>query len=149
MRKDHCMCTTCLRSGWRGIWDNGRKLIKKIDTSHQWEVTKEANGDTQHHAPGKHLTPRLKRLWDYLRLQLHLHVEPTSDIGHHCLNLKLGSLAEPRFNTCCEHHDCGPPPPTVSKTSNQCSGENCADKSQHHCKHCSTSFCKTHLVENI
>ena len=87
-RKDHCMCTCCLRSGWRGILDNGNKVINAMDTSL--------------HA-GLGLSARLKRLWNFIRLQLHLHFEEESGIGAHCTRLHLGSLAEPRFNEPCVH----------------------------------------------
>ena len=150
-KKDHCMCATCLRSGWRGIWDACRNLLKKIDACTIWEVTTNEDGKQTRHAPGTHLHPRLKRLWDYLRLQLHLHVETTSTIGAHCSNLKLGSLAEPRFNNTCSNHDdnLGPAPPNEPAKSRECCGDECAKRSTYHCKHCTTSFCKDHLVDNI
>lgn len=50
-----------------------------------------------------HLSFRLKRLWDFIRLQLHLHFEVESGTADHCLRLHLGSLAEPRYNTPCTH----------------------------------------------
>ena len=148
-RKDHCMCTKCLRCGWRGIWENGTKLIKKIDACPNWEVETNDDGKQTRHVPGTHLTPRLKRLWDFIRLQMHLHVEPTSDIGAHCLNLKLGSLAEERFNNCCDHHNISSPPPPEPEISELCCGDGCSKRSKHHCTYCSTSFCKDHLVDSI
>ena len=95
-RKDHCMCTTCLRSGWRGIFDNGNKVIKAMGLA------------------GSGLSARLKRLWEFIRLQLHLHFEEESGIAAHCTRLHLGSLAEPRFNEPCIHKHPNPtehPPP--------------------------------------
>ena len=86
-RKDHCMCTTCLRSGWRGIFDNGNKVINAMDRL-----------DTSF---GIGLSARLKRLWNFIRLQLHLHFEDQSGIAAHCTRLHLGSLAEPRFDEPC------------------------------------------------
>ena len=38
------MCTTCLRSGWRDFFDNGKKLIEKLDKLCSWPVTKSADG---------------------------------------------------------------------------------------------------------
>ena len=147
-RKDHCMCTTCLRSGWRGIWDGGQKTINMIDRCAQWEVTTDKNGKQIRHSPGKHLHARLKRLWDFLRLQINLHFDTTSEIGHHCLNLQLGSLAEPRFDNPCTHHEnLSPPPPEETTKSSTCGG--CSKRSRYHCKHCTLSFCKDHLVQNI
>lgn len=101
------------------------------------------------HTAGVHLQPRLKRLWDFIRLQLHLHCEPTSKVGAHCLNLKLGSLAEPRFNNCCDHGDVGSAPALCPIVSEQCSHEGCDVASKFNCKHCATSFCAKHLEENI
>ena len=149
LRKDHCMCSTCLRAGWRGIWDNGRKLIKLIDECSIWEAHIDSDGTQNRHVPGTHLTPRLKRLWDFLRLELHLHVEPESEIGSHCLCLNLGSLADSRLNNCCRHHQFSTPPPPVAIDSKKCCGDGCSKRSKHHCKHCSTSLCTKHLDENI
>ena len=149
LRKDHCMCATCLRSGWRGIWDNGRKLLKKLDACTTWETSTDSEGTQTRHVPGNHLKPRLKRLWDFIRLQLHLHVEPSSEIGGHCLKLKLGSLAEPRSNDCCNHGDFAPPPPDEEECSERCCADGCAKRTKYHCRHCSTSFCKEHLRDSI
>lgn len=44
-RKDHCMCTTCLRSGWRGVFENGKTIIDKMDGLCTWPVTKNADGE--------------------------------------------------------------------------------------------------------
>ena len=44
LRKDHCMCTTCLRSGWRGILENGNKLIDKMNALSIWPVTHTEDG---------------------------------------------------------------------------------------------------------
>ena len=148
-RKDHCMCSTCLRSGWRGIWDKGRKLIKLIDAHPNWVFTTGADGEKVRHVPGGHLTTRLKRIWDFLRLQLHLHVETTSDIGAHCLNFQLGSLAEPRYNNACEHHDFASPPLDDPSCTRECCADDCSKRSKHHCNHCPTSFCKACLAQNI
>ena len=49
------------------------------------------------------MSTRLKRLWDFIRLELHLHMEWQSPIAAHCTRMHLGSLAEPRFNTSCTH----------------------------------------------
>lgn len=101
------------------------------------------------HTPTKHLNPRLKKLWDFLRLQLHLHYEPTSRIGAHCLGLKLGSLAEPRFNRCCTHDifaEAATRCPVISET---CQHDGCTVDSKHHCKFCATSYCTVHLALNI
>ena len=102
-RKDHCMCTTCLRSGWRGIYDNGRKVVKMLDALNIWPVTAQKDGSQVRHCPGTHLSARLKRLFVFIRLQLHLHFEEQSGMAAHCLRLHLGSLAEPRFNQPCTH----------------------------------------------
>ena len=75
-------------------------------------------------------------------------MEPTSDIGAHCLNLKLGSLAEERFNNRCQHGEVlQPPPPVDDSTSEECL--RCQKTSQHHCTYCDTSFCKEHLAANV
>ena len=149
MRKDHCMCSTCLRSGWRGVWDNGRKLIKMLDSCPHWPIITEEDGTQTRHLPGKHLTPRLKRLWEFLRLQVHMHVESSSDIGAHCMQLKLGSLAEPRFNNSCNHGHFDSGPPNVAGISTRCCQEGCNKRSQHHCRHCVTSFCRQCLSRSI
>lgn len=149
LRKDHCMCTTCLRSGWRGIWDNGRKLIKKLDECSSWEVHTNSDGTQHRHVPSTHLMRRLKRLWDFLRLELHLHCEPESEIGSHCLGLNLGSLADTRFNNRCCHHTFSTPPPLVTVNSIKCCDGSCSKRSKYHCKHCPTSFCTKHLEENV
>ena len=104
------MCTTCLRAGWRGINDNGKKLISQLDAMGIWP-----RGRT----PGSvHLRTRLKRLWDFIRLQLHLHFEEQSDTAAHCLRLHLGSIAEPRFNSVCTHKHTTPkehPPAPITR----------------------------------
>ena len=46
-RKDHCMCKICLRSGWRGIWDKGRKLIKDMTAKACWPVSTRSDGTQQ------------------------------------------------------------------------------------------------------
>ena len=144
------MCTTCLRSGWRGIWENGRKLLKLIDACSMWEVSTDKQGQQTRHVPGKHLRPRLKRLWDFVRLQVHLHVEPASNIGAHCLQLKLGSLADERFNVRCDHGEQYQPPPSPEPAcAETCCSDTCSKRPSHHCRTCATSFCKAHLRDNI
>ena len=112
--------------------------------------------------------PRLKRLWDFLRLELHLHVEPESEIAAHCLNLNLGSLADSRLDNKCDHHQCTPPPPLVVTVNEddedvviedvleeaedmeeECCKDGCSQAAKHHCKHCATSFCTKHLELTI
>ena len=112
------MCTTCLRSGWRGIMDSGKKVLAQLDALDIWPVETTPEGDQVKRSPGKTmLAARLKRLWDFIRLQLHLHMEEQSPIAAHCTRLHLGSLAEPRFNAACTHKHCSPdthlPPPEV------------------------------------
>ena len=87
------MCTTCLRSGWRGILERGKQLIAALPISQ---------------GSKKSFTSRLKRLWDFIRLQLHLHIEEQSPIAAHCSRLQVGSLAEPRFNQPCTHKHANP-----------------------------------------
>ena len=87
------MCTTCLRSGWRGILERGKQLIAALPISQDSK---------------KSFTSRLKRLWDFIRLQLHLHKEEQSPIAAHCSRLQVGSLAEPRFNQPCTHKHANP-----------------------------------------
>ena len=43
-RKDHCMCTTCLRSGWRGIFEEGKKVIIMLDALGIWPKTVNTDG---------------------------------------------------------------------------------------------------------
>lgn len=57
------------------------------------------------------MAARLNRLWDFIRLELHLHMEEQSPIAAHCTRLHLGSLAEPRFNTPCTHKHTKPTHP--------------------------------------
>jgi len=148
LRKDHCMCTTCLRSGWRGIWDHGRKLITMMDSCNNWKVHIDEDGNQQRHVPGTHLLPRLKRLWDFIRLEKHLHVDISSEIGSHCCQLNLGSLADDRLNNPCRHDKVSDGPPVVPiDSAARCTS--CPKKSKHHCKHCNTSFCRNHCEGNI
>ena len=58
-RKDHCMCKTCLRSGWRGIWERGRKLLKSLNDHKCWPRTETVDGEQEVHRP--QLDSRLKR----------------------------------------------------------------------------------------
>ena len=58
-RKDHCMCKTCLRSGWRGIWERGRKLLKSLNAHKCWPRTETVDGEQEVHRP--QLDSRLKR----------------------------------------------------------------------------------------
>ena len=145
----HAHARTPIHKYTTGIWDHGRKLLEKLDACPNWEVTTGKNGEKKRHVPSDHLKHRLKRVWDFLRLQLHLHVEPTSEIGSHCLKLKLGSLAEPRFNSVCGHHHFAAPIDRCPTVSEGCAHDGCTKASEHHCKHCETSFCIEHLADNI
>ena len=111
------MCTTCLRSGWRGIFDNGKKVIEALDKTGIWPATTKDDEHAKSSMGSAGLSTRLKRLWDFIRLQLHLHFEEESGIAAHCSRLHLGSLAEPRFNEPCAHKHPNPtehaPPPEV------------------------------------
>ena len=142
-------CLTLSRSPSAGIWENCRKLLNKLDACPNWVTGKNKSGKKETYVPSTHLKPRLKRLWNFIRLQLHLHFEVTSDIGSHCLNLKLGSLAEPKFNNCCEHHEIGAPPSLCPTISEECEHDGCDQKSRYHCMHCTTSFCRDHIEENV
>ena len=110
------MCTTCLRSGWRGILDNGKKVINQLE---QLDILPVTDNHLKSLLGTAGLRARLKRLWDFIRLELHLHLEDESGIASHCTRtrLHLGSLAEPRFNKACTHKHPNPtehaPPPEV------------------------------------
>ena len=81
----------------RGVTSYGNSLIDSFDSCNVWPV----------HPPGSpkgaDMKSRLKGLWDFIILQLPHHFEPCSGIGAHCLSLRLGSLADSRLNTKCEH----------------------------------------------
>ena len=62
---------------------------------------------------------------------------------------KLNSLAEPRFNNSCTHHEFGNPAPKDTTTSEECCKDDCEGESKHHCMHCSTSFCAQHLADHL
>jgi hypothetical protein len=38
-KKDHCMCSTCLKAGWRGIDERGHVLLKLMDSWTCWPRT--------------------------------------------------------------------------------------------------------------
>ena len=151
-RKDHCMCKTCLRSGWRGIWDKGRALLKRMDAKSCWPVTTQPDGKQHVHKP--QLAERLKRVWDFLRLQLRLHYKEESSTAAHCLRMNLGSVADPRLNEPCEHDHSNPItrpdlPPKETGTSTTCSEPGCAKRPSSHCRHCRVSYCRKHLEANL
>ena len=102
-RKDHCMCTTCLRSGWRGILENGKKVLLQLDSLNIWPVANEDDKQTKRSPGSVGLSGRLRRLWNFIRLQLHLHFGEQSSTATHCTRMHLGSIAEPRFNQPCTH----------------------------------------------
>ena len=138
-RKDHCMCTTCLRTGWRGthvhiynpptthpltytlkhtlgILESGKKVILSLDKLDIWPVETTAEGEQVKRTPTTMgMFTRLKRLWDFIRLELHLHMEWQSPIAAHCTRLHLGSLSEPRFNTPCTHKHPNPTHPRPAR----------------------------------
>ena len=151
-RKDHCMCKTCLRSGWRGIWDKGRQLLKDMAVKSCWPLSTRSDGTQQVHEP--QLRDRLKRLWDFLRLQHRLHFKEQSTTAAHCLRLNLGSLADARLNEPCTHEHPDPRarpdmPRTQESRSVKCSDAGCEKKPSAHCKHCRVSFCREHLKSNL
>ena len=109
-----CVGTTCLRSGWRGVLESGKKLLSMLDKLAIWPVAKTSAGKLQKRSPGNvGMSHRLKRLWEFIRLQLHQHMEDQSSIAAHCTRMHLGSLGEPRFNRPCTHKHPKPthPPP--------------------------------------
>jgi hypothetical protein len=151
-RKDHCMCKTCLRSGWRGIWDKGRALLKKMDAKSCWPVTTKPDGKQHVHKP--QLATRLKRVWNFLRLQLRLHYKEESSTAAHCLRMNLGSVGDPRLNEPCEHDHPDPTtrpelPPKETAKSTTCSEPGCTKRPSSHCRHCRVSFCRKHLEANL
>ena len=151
-RKDHCMCTTCLRSGWRGIWDKGRALLKRMNAKSCWPVTK--GKDSQDEVHGPQLDARLKRLWDFIRLQLRRHYKEQSSTAAHCLRLNLGSIADERLNESCTHNHPNPHaqpdlPPLEPRTSSICSEPGCTKRPGSHCKYCRVSLCRKHLQTKL
>ena len=60
---------SCLRSGWKGIWEKGKKVIGMLDKLTIWPVTIK-DGKQKKHVPGSrdgsNLLSRLKRLWDFV-----------------------------------------------------------------------------------
>ena len=71
------------------------------------------------------LSSRLKRLWDFIRLQLHMHFEEQSPVAAHCMRMHLGSIAEPRYNQNCTHKHSAPkvhPPVPAVRTQQTHSG---------------------------
>ena len=100
------MCTNCLRHGWRGIKERGAAFIELLDSTNVWARSKK--GDSEEiHSPGgpagADLKRRLERLWKFIRLELAQHFKFLSGVGAHCLNLRLGSLADDRLNSPCKH----------------------------------------------
>ena len=79
-----------------------------MDVLDIWPATIK-DGEQVQSSPGSAgLSYRLKRLWDFIRLQLHLHFDEQSGIAAHCTRLHLGSLGEPRFNQPCTHKHTNP-----------------------------------------
>ena len=60
---------SCLRSGWKGIWEKGEKVIGMLDKLTIWPVTIK-DGKQKKHVPGSkdgsNLLFCLKRLWDFV-----------------------------------------------------------------------------------
>lgn len=82
-----------------------------MDAQNNWPV-ETVDGEQLKRSPGRlGLSGRLKRLWEFIRLQLHMHFEDQSGIAAHCTRLHLGSLAEPRFNEACTHKHPSPSVP--------------------------------------
>ena len=88
-----------------------------------------------------------------------MHFKEQDSVASHCLRLRLGSLAEPRFNEPCTHPhpqqsdvpDC-PPLVTIEGDADElptCCHKECDKQTDAHCKYCVTSFCKDHLEENL
>jgi len=100
------MCTSCLRHGWRGIKERGAAFLDLLDATNVWPRSTKGNSE-EIHLPGSpagaDLKRRLQRLWKFIRLELPQHFQFLSGVGAHCLNLRLGSLADDRLNTPCTH----------------------------------------------
>ena len=105
--QDHCMCTNCLRFGWRGIQERGSALISRLDALNVWPKSKNEDGSHEVHSPGAksgaNMIMRLVRLWKFIRLDLKQHFKFHSGVGAHCLNLRLGSLANNKLDSPCSH----------------------------------------------
>ena len=147
------MCKTCLRSGWRGIWDKGRKLLKAMTAKPCWVTTTRSDGTQHVHKPD--LKDRLKKLWDFLRLQHRLHLEEESCTAAHCLRMNLGSLGDTRLDEPCTHDHPHPtsrpekPTPVDHTATDTCSQPDCKRKASAKCKYCRVSLCRDHLETNL
>ena len=101
------MCTNCLRHGWRGIQERGEQLILLLDSLNIWPKSVLKDGRIEVHSPGKKsggdMVNRLNRLWNFIRLELPQHFKLKSNIGAHCLSLRLGSLSNEKLNSPCKH----------------------------------------------
>lgn len=146
------MCKTCLREGWRAIWDKGRKLLEAMEGKPCWHTTTYADGTQQVHGP--QLKTRLKNLWDFLRLQHRLHLSEESSTAAHCLRMSLGSLADSRLDEPCRHpHSeptrCPPIPALDPKCTEKCAESGCKTRAAANCKYCPVSWCRPHLENKL
>ena len=147
------MCKTCLRDGWRGIWDKGRALLKEMSAKHCWVTTsRRVDGKQQVHSPD--LKDRLKRLWDFLRLQHRLHLKEESGTAAHCLKMNIGSVADDRLDEPCRHphpdpNNCPAVPPMCETSKETCCAADCTKRASCSCRHCPVSFCRKHLESTL
>ena len=155
-RKDHCMCKTCLRSGWRGIWERGRELLKALNSHKCWPRTKTVDGRQEVHRP--ELESRLKRVWDCLRLRLSKHFKYEDGIGSHCLCHLLSSAVDTRLDEQCRHEhpnqqSAAPLDPPEENTQEQpatkCSEPDCKKRASLKCKYCEACYCRGHLESKL
>ena len=96
----------------------------------------------------------MKRLWEFIRLQLRRHYKEQSSTASHCLRLNLGSIADERLNESCTHNHPNPHaqpdlPPLEPRTSSICSEPGCTKRPGSHCKYCRVSLCRKHLQTKL
>ena len=158
-RKDHCMCTDCLRRGWEGISERGAECVKLMAGLPVW-------GHADNSPLGTvDMKGRLDNLWTFLRLRFARHVAVEDGIGSHCLSLLLGSRADERLDHPCAHMNergvVGADLPLNSSTDPDCQAKGClktglAKGSQtrivdswRSCRHCPVAYCLPHLKKHL
>ena len=171
-KKDHCMCTDCLRyvgvharflstltrmcrRGWEGISERGAALVRLMGGLPVWGT-----------AEGKvDMKARLDNLWTFLRLRLARHVSADDGVGSHCLQLLLGSRADERLDQPCTHErtqgEVGPALPLCPDTDPDCQAHGCTKTGLakgsttrildgwRSCHHCRVSYCLPHLKKHL
>lgn len=153
LKPDNTSCGMCLELGWEGFKEYG---VKFLDLIFEQNIMKEKQAFGQ-----EDYKRRLLNLFAFMRTEYTCHLQEDSPVASHCLRSKLGSRADNRLDTKCDHGESGTRSASIPPVFNglrqskcHCCGKDGTtnhgrnlSKAFYSCKYCDKVCCAAHKLK--